>query len=135
MKREFKPIQHYKVDKKTKELVLDENGNKIPLDLYKGTSMRDMLAWIKENGTTEEKAEFKKQAYLKNEYTEVLDKNGNVKVSTNGKPKKKKTGNVIESETVNILSAKKWFFTQFAPEYLPEEEEKGPSIADLLAEL
>ena len=129
----FTPTQHYKmeVNKKTKEkeYKLDEKGCKIKVDLYKGTTFEEMINFLKENGTIEQKEAFKTACHTKKVYEEVI--------GIRGGKSKRPTGETVFCEEVNVLYAKEWFFKEFAPEYLPkkEEAEKTKSMEDLLAEL
>ena len=127
-KTTFTPVQHYKTDKKG-NLVLDDKGCKIALDLYKGTTFEEMFDFIKENGTTEQKQDFITACHTKKVYEVVIGKKG-------GK-KKIATGETTVCEEVNVLYAKEWFFKQFAPEYLPvkKEKEEKPSMEDMLKSL
>lgn len=128
MAKEFTPKQYYKVDKKG-NFVLDDEGCKIPLDLYRGTKFADMVEFLKENGTDEEKAEFKKACHTKKVYEKVIGKKGG--------EKRVPTGETTTCDEINGLYAKEWFFGKFAPEYLPVAEDKpaNKSMADLLDEL
>ena len=129
MAKKFTPIEHYKTDKKSGKLILDDNGCKILLDAYKATTFEEMVAFMKENGTAEEKEEFKKACYLKKVYVEVIGKKG-------GKSKKP-TGEVVACDDINVMYVKEWFFTKFAPEFLPKKAAKvaTKSMVDILAEL
>ena len=124
----FTPVQHYKRDKKG-QLVLDSKGCKIELDLYKATTFEEMVNFLKENGTEEDKAEFKKNCKKKKVYVEVMGAKG-------GK-KKVFTGEFVETDTINVLYAKEEFFKKFAPEYLPvkKAEVKKKSMEDMLNDL
>lgn len=128
MAKKFEPIQHYKVDKKG-NLVTDDKGCKIALDLYKGTTFEEMIDFLKENGSEADKAGFKEACHLKKVYVEVIGKKG-------GKSKKA-TGETTYTEDINVLYAKEWFFKKFAPEYLPvaKQKEAKATMEDLLAEL
>lgn len=128
-KVKFTPIQHYKMDKKTNEYKLDKNGCKIAIDLYKGTTFEEMIDFLKENATDEQKAAFKKACHTKKVYEEIIGIRG-------GKTKKA-TGETVSCDEVNVLYAKEWFFGEFAPELLPKakEPEQKKSMQDLLDEL
>lgn len=128
-KVKFTPIQHYKMDKKTNEYKLDKNGCKIAIDLYKGTTFEEMIDFLKENATDEQKEAFKKACHTKKVYQEITGIRG-------GKTKKA-TGETVSCEEVNVLYAKEWFFGEFAPEFLPKakEVEQKKSMQDLLDEL
>lgn len=125
---EFTPTQHYKTDKKG-NYILDKNNCKIKIDLYKGTKFKEMTDFLKENATEEQKKEFKKACYTKKVYDEVI--------GVKGGKSRKFTGETVECEDINVLYAKEWFFTQFAPQYLPQPKAKEtkPTLKDLLAEL
>ena len=75
-------------------------------DSYKKISFDDMFNYIEENGTKEDKKEFKKQAFS--------DKNGN--------PLKK----------YNHLNAVRWFCKKYMPDLLPVKKEAEPKITDKL---
>lgn len=128
-KATFTPIQHYRMDKKTNEYVLDKNGCKIAIDLYKGTTFEEMFTFLKENGTAEQKEAFKKACHTKKVYEEVIGKKG-------GKYKKA-TADTVSCDEINVLYAKEWFFKEFAPEHLPKaaENKKKKTMEDMLAEL
>lgn len=127
-KKAFTPVVHYKTNKKG-ELELDKNGCKIELDKYRATTFEEMVAFLKENGTDKEKADFKTACYTKKVYEEVIGKRG-------GKSKKA-TSETVTTDTINVLYAKEWFFTTFAPEYLPKKavKEAKKSMEDMLNEL
>lgn len=128
----FTPTQKYKLDKKG-NFVLDDNGTKIKLDLYKATSFKEMCEFIKANGTEEEKAEFRKAA--KEKYVYVESGKFYQKGKHKGKPIMKKTDDIVAcgKDEVNILGAKKKFFEMYAPTYLPKKKEDNePSAQDLL---
>lgn len=127
-KKKFEPIKHYKKDKDGK-IVLDKNGVKIKLDAFRSTTFQEMCDFLKENGTKEEKEAFKKACYTRKVYEEVVGKRGGVK--------RVPTNETVDTDTINVMYAKEWFFKQFAPEYLPQkkEEEKTKTMEDMLAEL
>ena len=122
MTKKFVPVQKYKTD---------ENGNQIELDLYKGTEFEEIVAFLTEKGTNEERAEFKKNCYLaaKKVPTGRKDKNGKdiMEVVKDDK------GNTIMEKTnkLNWLYAKKMFFEKYAPEYIVVK--KKANKADLIA--
>lgn len=125
----FQPAQKYKVDKEGK-YVLDKKGCKIAIDQYKGTTFEEMVDFLKENGSTEDKAEFKVACKTKKVYEIVIGKRG-------GEYKVWK-GETQSCEEINVLYAKEWFFKKYAPEYLPKKTDKtnkNKSMEDLLAEL
>ena len=126
--KKFKPVEHYKKDKKG-EYVLDKNNCKIKLDPYRATTFEEMVNWLKENGTEEDKKEFKENCYLKKVYEEVIGKKGGIK--------KVPTGEVVKIDEINVLYAKEKFFEKYAPEYMPKakEKENKKSMEDLLSEL
>lgn len=131
MAKKFEPIQRYKTDKE---------GNTVEVNLYKGTTFEDMVVWLKENGTKEEIAEFKKECSQKHKCVDVIDKEtGQVKRTKSGKKVREQTTEIIPCKEgeVNILGAKIWFFNKFAPEHAPKKKEKPnrPSVKDLLADL
>lgn len=124
----FTPTQRYKTDKNG-SYVLDKNGCKQLVDAYKGTTFEEMVVFLKENGTAEQKEAFKKACHQQAVYEKVIGKRGG--------ESKKPTGEYIECKEINVLNAKKWFFTEFAPELLPKakEKEKKKTMEDLLGEL
>lgn len=119
----FKPIQKYKTD---------ENGNQIEIDLYRGTDFEEIVAFLKENGTDKERAEFKKNCYLaaKKIPTGRKDKNGKEIMEII----KDEKGNAIMEKTdkLNWLYAKRKFFEKYAPEYVTTNKRvnKATLIAD-----
>lgn len=138
MAAKFEPIQKYKLynekndnKKEIKYVVegnvkyeLDEEGNKIPLDLYKATDFEEVVEFLTKNGTDKDRKEFKTNCYL------AMKKQPSGKVSKTGKvimePVKDSNGNVIMEITdkLNWLYAKQKFFEKFAPEYIPVAKEK-----------
>lgn len=81
----------------------DKNGKK--MSLYMGTTAEDIIEWLTEYGTKEDKRLFK-QDYIG--YDEEKEK-----------------------EVYHWLTAKRNFFKRHCPEYLPVAEKKG-KVADLL---
>ena len=75
-------------------------------DNYKKITFDDMFNYIEENGTKEDKKEFKKKAFS--------DKND--------KPLKK----------YNHLNAVRWFCEKYMPDLLPVKKEAEPKITDKL---
>ena len=118
-KKKFEPMQHYKTDRKG-NYVLDDKNCKIPLDLYRGTTFEEMISYLKDSGTEEEKKEFKEVCHKKKVYVEKVGKKG-------GK-KKVPTGETVYSEDINVLYAKEWFFNKFAKEYLPKKKEVDEKV-------
>lgn len=76
MAARFVPTQKYKVynEKKSNgakyveengvKYELDENGEKIALDLYKGTDFEDVVEFLTKNGTDKDRKTFKENCYL-----------------------------------------------------------------------
>lgn len=126
MAKKFEPKERFKMEKDGKTYVLDKDNCKIKCDPYRATTFEDMVNFLKENGTDAEKEEFKKACYLKKVYEVVIGpKGGKSKVAT---------GETVPTTDINVLYAKEWFFTKFAPEYLPtkKEKEKKPTLKSLL---
>lgn len=133
--KKFEPVQHYKMksvkkDGKTvKEYELDKKGAKIPLDKYKATEFGEMVAWLKENGSPADIKAFKEACHTKKVKEEVIGPKGGKKLVP--------TGETTYCEEINPMYAKEWFFTQFAPDYLPKkaEPEAVKTMQDWLNEL
>ena len=73
---------------------------------YLHLELKEVIKFLQENGTDEERAEFKKQCYTKSD----------------GKKSKK----------LNWLKGKVWFCEKYIPEIIPEKQEKAPKISDLM---
>ena len=121
MAAKFTPEPKYKAD---------DNGNQIEMDPYKGTSFKEMVEFLAEKGTKEDRKEFKKNCYLaiKKVPTGRKDKNGKeimeIEKDENGEPVMEKTGKL------NWLYAKRKFFEKYAPEYITSK--KKENLADLI---
>lgn len=110
----------------------DENGNMVKLDPYKGTEFEEIVEFLKEKGTKEDRAEFKKNCYLaaKKSPTDRQDKNGKrimeIVKDDNGNPV------MVKTDKLNWLYAKKKFFEKYAPEYIATKKKanKASLIAD-----
>ena len=119
----FEPIQKYRTD---------DDGNRLELDLYKGTEFEEIVAFLTDKGTDKDRAEFKKNCYLaaKKVPTGRKDKNGKdiMEVVKDSK------GNEIMENTnkINWLYAKKKFFEKYAPEYITAKKKvsKASMIKD-----
>ena len=125
----FVPEQKYKKDKDG-NFVLDDNGEKIKLDLYKGTTFEDVVYFLRDKGTDKDRAEFKKNCFLaaKRIPSGKKDKDGKdimeIVTDDNGNPVMEKT------KKTNWLYAKKKFFEKYAPEYITVK--KKVNKADLI---
>ena len=121
MDARFIPTPKYRVD---------DDGNQIEMDPYKGTSFKEMVDFLTEEGTKEDRKEFKKNCYLaiKKVPTGRKDKNGKeimeIVKDENGEPVMEKTGKL------NWLYAKRKFFEKYAPEYISTK--KKENLADLI---
>ena len=115
----FVPKEKTRLDKKT--------GKMVKCDPYRSTTLDDMIDFLEENGTPEEKKTFKENCYLvarkvptgktykkgKHKGEEIID----VERYENGDP-------IMEpTEIVNWLYARQKFFEDFAPEFLPKADE------------
>lgn len=125
----FTPVQKYKVDKKGK-LVLDDNGNKIKIDLYKSITAEEVISFLKENGTKKDIETFKTNIKTKVTYAEHLNSKGK---QINDTPIG--TEVVDDPDFVNWLYAKQEFCRQFCPDVLPKKEPKKQTILEMLADL
>ena len=111
---------------------IDDDGNEVMIDLYKGTEFEEVVAFLTEKGTDKDRAEFKKNCYLaaKKVPTGRKDKKGKeimeIVKDANGNPIMEKT------DKLNWLYAKKKFFEKYAPEYISTKKKvnKGALIAD-----
>lgn len=127
-KVKFTPTTHYKTDKDG-NYVLDDKKCKIKLDDYKSIKFEEMIAFLKENATEEQKAAFKAACHTQKVYDVVIGKKGGKKKVWNGE--------TTECTEINPYYAKEWFCKEFAPELLPKAATKKqePSMEDLLADL
>lgn len=107
-----------------------DNGNQSKMNAYKRTTFKEMVEFLAEKGTKEDRKEFKRNCYLaiKKEPTGRKDKNGKeimkIVKDENGKPVMEETGKL------NWLYAKRKFFEKYAPEYISSK--KNESLADLI---
>lgn len=97
----------YKVD--------EENGKRKEISAYDGVQFTDIVEYLNEYGTDEEKAEFKKNfySYANGEDTPVL------KYKSDGNGHKK--GDTYQK--TNFINAKKKFFEKHAKELMPVKKE------------
>lgn len=151
MAAKFVPTQKYKlydpkknkgntvkyVEEDNKKYELDENGEKIALDLYKGTDFEEVVKFLTDNGTDQDRATFKKNCYL------AAKKQGTGKFVQKGKHQGKEIMEIVRdkngdpvmepTERLNWLYAKQKFFEEFDPEHAPKAVEKPASKASLIA--
>lgn len=148
MAARFVPTQKYKLydEKKSNgakfveengvQYELDENGEKIALDLYKGTDFEDVVEFLTKNGTDADRAKFKKNCYLtvKKQGTGRFVQKGKHKGTEIMEPAKDAAGNVIMEPTtkLNWLYAKQKFFEEFDPEHAPKAQEKKEPKSKLI---
>lgn len=131
MAEKFVPTQKYKMGKNN-EFEFDEQGNKIAIDLYKGTEFDEVVDFLENKGTEKDRKEFKNNCYL------VAKKIATGKNDKKGKPiyevVKDDKGNIVMEKTtrMNWLYAKRKFFEKFAPEYITgkKKESKASRIAN-----
>ena len=126
----FVPKEKTRLDKKT--------GKMVKCDPYRSTTLDDMIDFLEENGTPEQKKTFKENCYL------VARKVPTGKTYKKGKHKgeeiidieRDETGDAImePTEIVNWLYARQKFFEQYAPEFLPpkadETKKNKKKVAD-----
>ena len=147
----FEPIQKYRKAETEKEIaaaraegytidkenyVLD-NGQRIKIDLYKGTDFDDAVDFLEANGTAAQKKEFKKNCFLavKKAPSGKMIKHKNGKETPEMVVVKDANGDPVMETTskLNWLYAKQKFFEAFAPEYLPKAKEKPGKKSNRIA--
>lgn len=113
--------KYYKTDKKGK-IVLDEEGKPIELSTFVGIELKDMISWMNENATAEQKKAFKLAFHT--------DKNGEPLKAVEGKTKKngEKGKGIASDKRTNFINAKNYFFETFAPELIPTKEPTGNDL-------
>lgn len=149
MAAKFVPTQKYKLydEKKSNgakyveengvKYELDENGEKIALDLYKGTDFEDVVEFLTKNGTKEDRKTFKENCYL------TVKKQGTGRYVQKGKHKGKEIMEKVKdaegkyimepTDKLNWLYAKQKFFEEFDPDHAPKAQEKKEPKASLIA--
>lgn len=90
---------------------------------YKTLTIEEMIKFLSENGTDEERKEFAQNCYTKYE----KDAKGNKKYDADGKAKTTKT------DKLNLMYAKEMFCNKYAPELIPIKKEKEPLKSEILS--
>ena len=81
---------------------------------FKTLLIEEMINFLSENGTDEERKEFAQNCYTKYE----RDSKGNKKYNADGSPK------TLESDKLNLMYAKEKFCEKYAPDLVPKAKEK-----------
>lgn len=81
-----------------------------PVTVYNGITFDDIVDWLEENGTDEDKKVFKDALYTYKDGAPMP------------KLKNKETGE--EYQRTNFINAKRKFFERHNPEYIPVKKEK-----------
>ena len=120
-----------KYDEKTKK------DKQVKIDLYKGTTLEEVISFLEEHGTDEDRKKFFDNCHLetkkigsgtyyqkgKHEGEEImvkeLDENGNEIL--------------VKTEKLNWLYAKQKFFEEYAPEFLPVKKAPRKKVSSRMA--
>lgn len=97
---------------KNGEYDLNDKGGRIEVDVYHGITFDYIVNWLEENGTAEDKKEFKKNYYSYKDGTPMP-------IMTY-----KETGEKYQKS--NFLNAKNKFFERHNPDYLPKKKNEEP---------
>ena len=98
-----------------KKYYKQKNGKREQISVYNGITLDEMIDWLIENGTDEEKKAFKTALYSYKDGEPM--------------PFDTKAGTGERYQKTNFINAKRHFFKAFAPDLLPVkkvEEEKPP---------
>lgn len=112
IKRFEVPEGHKFYKTKNGEYVLNDKGGRIEVDVYHGITFDYIVDWLEENGSPEDKKEFRKNYYSYKDGTPMP-------MLTY-----KATGEKYQKS--NFLNAKNKFFERHNPDYLPKKKDEEP---------